>query len=276
MHPVITGIGLATSAMMLASSSLPPAVHMRMAGSGKDCWVLVHAFGTSGRAWEKRGPSLAARHHVRVYYPDMPSHGLSAFSPTFNYTMATDALQTALKDVCPKPKVVVGIMTGGIVAMRLAARMHSRAIGVSVGWSLSDANLKDLIDSSEHPSPTWMQIIQTFAEQGQPQIDTLVKFTRRLADIGTNPMLTPQEARALRGRLLVIHADNDDFFSKQSAAELVRKVPGAQLYRFPNAATPVVPPYVDVVWQLIDRYGDTGTIGRSPPLSPAEPVGAGT
>ena len=78
--------------------------------------------------------------------------------------------------------------------------------------------------------------------------------------------LPARPSRALRGRLLVIHADNDDFFSAQSAAQLVREVPGAQLYRFPNARTPVIPPYVAVMWQLIDRYGETGTIGGSSPL----------
>src|SRR5690349_12312871 len=104
-------IGLAAAvSLVIGAAPVQEPVHMRMAGSGKDCWVLVHAFGTSGKAWAKRGPALAERHHVRVYYPDMPSHGLSAFSPTFNYTMTTDALQAALKDVCPKPKVVVGIM----------------------------------------------------------------------------------------------------------------------------------------------------------------------
>jgi len=242
---------------------------MRMAGSGKDCWVLVHPFGTSGKAWEKRGTAFAERHHVRVYFPDMPNHGLSAFTNTFNYTMATDALEAALRPVCPKPKLIVGVMTGGIVAMRLGARTHSRVVGISVGWSLNDGNLKDLIDSSERPSPVWMGIITRYVEQGQPQIDRLVKLTRRLADIGTAPMLTPQEARRLRGRLLVIHADNDDFFSTESAIGLVREVPGALLYRFPGATTPLAPPYADIMWQLIDRYGERGTIGgSSPPAAP--------
>src|SRR5215213_11066297 len=102
------------------------AAMLRMAGSGKNCWLLVHAFGASGDFWQKRAPELAERHHVRVYYPDLPSHGLSALTPAFNYTMATDAVQAALKPVCPKPEVIVGGSSGGIIAMRLAARMHAK------------------------------------------------------------------------------------------------------------------------------------------------------
>jgi len=110
-------------------------VHVRVTGTGKKCWVLVHAFGASGDFWQKRAVKLAERHHVRVFYPDLPSHGLSALTPSFNYTMATDALETTLKDVCPRPDVIIGGSSGGIIAMRLGVRMHaSRVVGISVGW----------------------------------------------------------------------------------------------------------------------------------------------
>jgi pimeloyl-ACP methyl ester carboxylesterase len=245
------------------------AVHMRMVGSGPKCWVLVHAFGASGDFWQKRAPELAARHHVRVYYPDLPSHGLSALTPRFDYTMATNALETALKPLCPRPAVVIGGSSGGIIGIRLAARMHAkRVIGISVGWSFNQADIDDLVKSGEQPSPEFLAYLKHFAVQGEPQVNLMLKHAKGLADMGMGPLLTDKEARALRGRLLVIHGDKDDFFFPPSMATLVRSIPGTQLYLFPGAGhlDPLRSPFADVTWQLIDRFSETGTIGGSSPL----------
>lgn len=240
MHPIFARIGLiaATFAIAGAAPAAEP-VHMRMVGDGKNCWVLVHAFGASGDFWQQRAPELAQRHHVRVYYPDLPSHGLSALTPTFNYTMATDAVQAALKPVCPRPEMIIGGSSGGIIAMRLGARMHARrVVGVSVGWSFNEADIKDLINSGEHPAPDFLDYLKHFAVQGGPQV--------------------------------VIHGDKDDFFFPPSMAKLVRSIPGTQLHLFPGAGhlDPLRKPFADVTWELIDRYSETGTIGRSSPLPP--------
>ena len=272
MHPIFARIGLiaATFAIAGAAPAAEP-VHMRMVGDGKNCWVLVHAFGASGDFGQQRAPELAQRHHVRVYYPDLPSHGLSALTPTFNYTMATDAVQAALTPVCPRPEMIIGGSSGGIIAMRLGARMHARrVVGVSVGWSFNEADIKDLIDSGEHPAPGFLDYLKHFAVQGEPQLTLLLKHAKGLADMGTGPLLTPREARALRGRLLVIHGDKDDFFFPPSMAKLVCSIPGTQLHLFPGAGhlDPLRKPFADVTWELIDRYSETGTIGRSSPLPP--------
>jgi pimeloyl-ACP methyl ester carboxylesterase len=270
MHLIIKRVAF-IAAMLLNVGAAPAQepVHMRMVGSGKNCWVLVHAFGASGDFWQKRAPELAEQHHVRVYYPDLPSHGLSALTPTFNYTMATDAVETALKPICPRPAIIIGGSSGGIIAMRLGARMHTkRVIGISVGWSFNDADIKDLIDSGEGPAPGFLDYLKRFAAQGEPQVTLLLKHAKGLADMGTGPLLTDKEARALRGRLLVIHGDKDDFFFPPSMAKLVRSIPGTQVYVFPGAGhlDPLRPPFADVTWQLVDRYTKTGTIGGSSAL----------
>lgn len=271
MRSMVAGLGLIATLLTAETvqAQVHEPVHMRMTGSGRDCWVLVHAFGASGDFWEKRAPELAAKHHVRVYYPDLPSHGLSALTPTFNYTMATDAVEAALKPLCPRPRMIIGGSSGGIIAMRLGARMQAkRVIGISVGWSFNDADLKDLIESGEHPTPGFRDYLVHFAAQGEPQVTLLLKHARGLADIGTGPLLTEKEARALRGRLLVIHGDKDDFFFVPSMVKLVRAIPGTQLYLFTGAGhlDPLRKPFADVTWQLVDRYADTGTIGPSSPL----------
>ena len=270
MHSFVFRTGLIAAALSVAAPApAQDAVHMRMIGAGKKCWVLVHPFGASGDYWQKRVPLLAESHRVRIYYPDLPSHGLSAPTATFNYTMATDALQSALTSLCPRPEVVVGGSSGGIIAMKLGARTHAKhVVGISVGWSFDDADIKDLVDSGERPSPGFLTYLQHFAEQGEPQIKLMLKLSKGLAEMGTGPLLTDGEVRALRGRLLVIHGDKDDFFFPPSMAKLVRQIPGTQLYLFPGAGHlgPLRPPFADVTWQLVDRFADSGTIGGSSPL----------
>jgi pimeloyl-ACP methyl ester carboxylesterase len=141
-------------------------------------------------------------------------------------------------------------------------------VGISVGWQFNDADIKDLIDSGKHPNPGFLDYLKYFAAQGEPQVLLLLKHATGLADMGTGPLLTRQEARALRGRLLVIHGDKDDFFFPPSMVKLVKAIPGTQLRLFPGAGhlDPLRPPFADETWRLIDRFTETGTIGRSSPL----------
>lgn len=270
MHALLKPIGLIAAALLTAESTPPrEAVHMRMAGTGKNCWVLLHALGASGDFWRSRAPKLADAHQVRVYYPDLPSHGLSAPTATFDYEMATDAVQSALKDLCSKPEVIIGGSSGGIVAMKLAARMHPRhVVGVGVGWAFTDANIKSLIESGEHPTPGSLEYLRYYAAQGEPQVKLMLEHFKGLAKIRTGPLLTAREAHALRGRLLVIHGDKDDFFLVPSVEQLVREIPGTQLYSFPGAGhlDPFREPFATTTWNLVDTYVEKGTIGASPAI----------
>jgi pimeloyl-ACP methyl ester carboxylesterase len=275
-YSFVLRIGLMAALMFTAPAPAQEAVHMRTVGTGKNCWVLVHAFGASGDFWQKRAPKLAESHHVRIYYPDLPSHGLSAPTATFNYVLATDALQSALKDLCPKPEVIIGGSSGGIIAMKLGARTHAKhVVGVSVGWAFNDADIKDLVDSGEQPSPGFLIYLQHYAVQGEPQVNLMLKHAKGLAEMGTGPLLTEKEAHALRGRLLVIHGDKDDFFFLPSMEKLVREIPRTQLYLFPGAGhlDPFREPFATTTWTLIDSYVEKGTIGASMPI--AATAGAG-
>jgi len=267
---LVSRIGLIAAALTIAGSApAREAVHMRTVGAGKDCWVLLHAFGASGDFWQKRALRLAEAHHVRVYYPDLPSHGLSAPTGTFDYEMATDAVQTALKNLCPRPEVIIGGSSGGIIAMKLGARTRAKhVVGVSVGWSFNEADIKDLIESGEHPAPGFLEYLKYYAAQGEPQVKLMLKHAKGLAEIGTGPLLTAREARALRGRLLVIHGDKDDFFFLPSMEKLVREIPGTQLYLFPGAGhpDPFREPFATTTWRLIDSYVEKGTIGAFTPI----------
>ena len=256
---------LALLAALLAAAAAhaePPAIHVRQVGAGTACWVLLHPFGASGRFWERRAPLLAGEHHVRIYAPDLPSHGLSRIVPHFSYDAATAEVARALRRDCPRPSLVIGASSGGIVAMKLAARTGARVATIGVGWSFSAANLASMAADAAHPSADLTGWLSTFAEQGAPQIAALEHGSADLAASGTTPFLSAREARALGGRLLVLHGDADDFFLTDSAEALVAHVRGALLARFPGAGhlEPLASANAPRAWRLIEAFAATGAI----------------
>lgn len=255
-------IMLAGFAGAVAARAEAPPIHVRSFGAGPECWILLHPFGASGRFWERRAPLLAAEHHVRIYAPDLPSHGLSRIVPRFGYDEAAMAVGSAMRRDCPRPRLIIGASSGGIVGMKLAARTGARVAAIGVGWSFSPANLAAMAADAAHPSDGLVGWLTTFAEQGAPQIAALEHAYADLAAMGIAPFLTPREARALRGHMLVLHGDADDFFLADSAAALTARVPGTMLATFPGAGhlEPLAPANAARAWRLIGTFAATGAI----------------
>jgi pimeloyl-ACP methyl ester carboxylesterase len=250
-------------ALMLALAIAPAsaaqaqdAIHMRSVGSGPRCWVLLHPFGASGRFWERRAATLSAAHGIRVYYPDLPSHGASRIVPRFDYSQATASVADALQSHCPMPQVVVGASSGGIVAMKLGARTGARVVGIGVGWSFSAANLATMAEAAVRPNEGLSAWLANFAEQGSGQVQALLRHHADLAASGTAPFLSNDDAAALSGRLLVLQGANDDFFLAPSAAALVTNISNSEIETFPDAGHlgPLAEPHAARTWQLIHAF----------------------
>lgn len=267
-HAALLGLMIATTFLIALLAAAPnptadiPAVHVRATGAGQRCWVLLHPFGASGKFWERRAPLLAQAHGVRVYYPDLPSHGASAIASRFDYASATQWVASALRKDCPRPEMVVGASSGGIVAMKLAARTRARVAAIGVGHAFTPANLANLRESADAPSEGTLRWWYNSAEQGETQIFALRRASADLAWLGTGPLITRKEARALSGRLLVLNGDKDEFFLPASARALAAQVPGAKLHFFEGAGhlQPLAPPHATVAWQMIATFVRTGTL----------------
>ena len=264
-------VGIAALALVFgttpASAQTGPATQVRATGEGTECWVLLHPFGASGRFWERRAPLLAREHGVRVYFPDLPSHGASRIMARFTYADAARAVREALRDVCPRPALIVGASSGGIVAMKLGAATGARVAAIGVGSSFSEANLAAMRTEAATPSEGALAFQRAFAEQGEAQAAALRRHFGDLAASGTGPFLTGREARALRGRLLIVNGEADDFFLPDSARQLTRAVPGSRLELIAGAGHlgPLGPPHADRLWALV---GESARAGRQSAASP--------
>ncbi len=249
-------LAAATSAAAVAQPPSAPAVHVRAVGEGARCWILLHPFGASGRFWERRAPLLASAHGVRIHFPDLPSHGRSRLAQRFDYDRATDAVAAATRRACPRPSLIVGASSGGIVAIKLAARLRAPVAAIGVGWSFSPANLDSMRRDSVQPSEGLSAWLTNFAEQGEGQIQRLRRHFADLAAIGTAPLFTRREARALDGRLLILWGEGDDFFRRESVDALVAAVPGARLETFGGAGhlDPFAPAHADRTWHLVTDF----------------------
>jgi pimeloyl-ACP methyl ester carboxylesterase len=252
-----TFILLALLVAATAAGAQPAAtIHVRSTGEGARCWILLHPFGASGRFWERRAALLASAHNVRIYSPDLPSHGRSGLAERFDYDHTTDAVAAATRRDCRRPALIVGASSGGIVAVKLAARLRVPVAAIGVGWSFSEANVAAMRASAAHPSEGLSSWLANFVEQGEGQIARIRHHFADLAAIGTGPLFTRRETWALDRRLLVLWGENDDFFGRESVDRLVAAVPGTRLETFPGAGhlEPFAPPHADRSWRLIGDF----------------------
>jgi len=239
-----------------AASAGVSGINIREAGAGKGCWVLLHPFGMSGKIWDSRAIKIADAHQVRVYAPDLPDHGASALVDHFDYDAATKSIAAALASKCPRPAMIVGASSGGIVAMKLAALTRSRVAAIGVGWSFTPANVRQLQQFGEQSPAEQAKTLAPFAEQGDAQLRALAKSYSDLVALGTRRLFTRSELAALSGHLLILWGAKDDFFLRPSIDRLRASVTGEQFHVFPEAGHlgPLVEPDAAETWRLIDRF----------------------
>lgn len=79
--------------------------------------VLIHGSGSSGGSWDPVVPALADRHHViRV---DLPGHGQSPPSPSYDVPEQADRLAAVLDGLALDRVTAIGHSSGGYIATAL-------------------------------------------------------------------------------------------------------------------------------------------------------------
>jgi pimeloyl-ACP methyl ester carboxylesterase len=227
------------------------AIHVRSVGEGEAVWVLLHPFSASGHFWEARATALAAEHGVRILSPDLPSHGRSRIVERFTYDIAADAVGAALAAHAERIALFVGASSGGLTALKLAARLGKPVAAIGVGAAFSAANIALMQTVSRAPVSETTQF-----EQGAAQRAAIQRHNGDLAALGEAPLLTGAECHALARRALIINGAMDDFFLRDSAHALADAIPGSVLSFVTGAGhlEPLAPAYRDYTWASIATF----------------------
>ena len=251
----LSAAAVAACAPQRALAQPEDAIHVRSVGEGDATWVLLHPFSASGRFWEGRATALAAEHGVRILSPDLPSHGRSQIVDRFTYDHAADAIGAALAPHAARISLFVGASSGGLVALKLAARLGKPVAGIGVGAAFSAANIALMQELARNP-PTDTTFVDAFLEQGEPQRAAIRRHNGDLAALGEAPLLTAAECQALARRTLIINGALDDFFLPDSAHTLANAIQGSVLSFVTGAGhlEPLAAAYRDYTWASIAAF----------------------
>jgi pimeloyl-ACP methyl ester carboxylesterase len=236
-------------------------IHVRAVGDGASTWVLLHPFAASGRFFEARAAALCAQYHVSLLAPDLPSHGRSRIVERFDYNAATDAIERALAPHRASIALIVGASSGGVIALKLAARLRRPVAAVGVGYAFSAENIASMRGFSQALPEATDQYVHAFLEQGDGQGRALQRHFGDLAEFGQGPLFSADELAALADRTLIMNGASDDFFMPESAHALAGLIPRSTVSFATGAGhlAPLAPPYRDFTWATIGAFLATRT-----------------
>jgi 3-oxoadipate enol-lactonase len=201
--------------------------------------VLVHALGSSARAWQPQVAALAERH--KVLAPDLPGHG-EAPGP-FGLEPAAFAVAELIAAE-PEPVHLVGISVGATVAMLAALDDPARIASLTLSGGTAHAPGVALQRNLMRLMPTGMiaALMSGMYAGGRPDRKSQAKADLRTA--GKRAFvtgLTELAALDLRPRLAdlktpaLILCGTKDKENIASARELAEALPNAHLDLIPEA-----------------------------------------
>jgi 3-oxoadipate enol-lactonase len=201
--------------------------------------VLVHALGSSGRAWRPQVEALSGSH--KVLAPDLPGHG---------ETPGPFGLEPAAFEIAeliaaePDPVHLVGISVGATVAMLAALDDPSRVAGLVLSGGTAHAPGVALQRNLMRLMPTGMitALMSGMYAGGRPELKAQAKEDLRtagkrafIAGLGELGALDLRSRLAdLQIRTLILCGANDKENLKP-AEELAAAIPGARHEVIPEA-----------------------------------------
>lgn len=201
--------------------------------------VLVHALGSSGRAWQPQVAALGDRH--KVLAPDLPGHG---------ETPGPFGLEAAAFEIAeliaaePDPVSLVGISVGATVAMLAALDDPSRVANLVLSGGTAHAPGVALQRNLMRLMPTGMitALMSGMYAGGRPELKAQAKEDLRtagkqsfitglgeLATLDLRPRLTDLQVPTL---VLCGEKDKENL---EPAEELAATIPNARLETIPEA-----------------------------------------
>lgn len=231
---------------------------------GRATVVLVHAFGSSSRAWAPQRAQLDGRY--RIVTPDLPGHG--ATPGPFTLSRAAD---TVLSSVGEDPVWVVGISGGAVVALLACLDRPSAVSGLVLSAGMARAPRMLPVNwamTRLAPPRALVRALRDLYSGGNA--DYVGPAGEDLLHCGKSTLLTTLREIAhldVRDRLAEIHiptlvaCGEHDRPNLATSVELADRIPRGELRIIPganhlwNLQQPTL--FTRTIDQFIDRSGST-------------------
>jgi pimeloyl-ACP methyl ester carboxylesterase len=211
-------------------------LHYRIGGSGPAV-LLLHGFSGAGVWWDSVMDDFAASHTTIV--PDLPMHGRSeGRDGPYRYADVAKDLYGLLDHLGIKRTRGVGYSAGGEVLLHMAIDQPQRIEAMSLvaaAHEIPEAGITmmrkfpEVEDCPEAYRDYWLQV----HPGGEPQVRSLLKAMRPLADIPGNMVGEDALARIEAPTLLIV-GDRDPFVPLEIVLQMLRALPEAELWVVPG------------------------------------------
>ena len=236
-------------------------LHYEEAGSGPPL-LLIHAFPVGRRMWEPQIAALARRHRVIAY--DVRGFGLSdapRAPAAYSQALSVEDARGLLQALGAAPAAVCGLSMGGNIALNLALthpEAVTRLILCDTGAGSEDAaafktRCEEYAQAAEQSVESFFEAVMStwpvfsdFGGQGERHRALLrdrvmaqpsrgIALTARHALATRKPVYALEPGmKSLRTPTLVAYGTRDEA-CVQSSEFMAATIPGAQIWRVPNA-----------------------------------------
>jgi pimeloyl-ACP methyl ester carboxylesterase len=236
-------------------------LHYEEAGAGPPL-LLIHAFPVGRRMWEPQIAPLARRHRVIAY--DVRGFGLSDAPrdpAAYSQALSVGDAHALLQALGAVPAAVCGLSMGGNIALNLALTHPdavTKLILCDTGAGSEDATAfkarcEEYAQAADHSVEAFFEAVMAtwpvfsdYGRQGEAQQRRLrelvmsqnahaIALTARHALATRKPVYALEAGmKTLRTPTLVAYGARDEA-CVQSSEFMARVIPGAQLWRVPNA-----------------------------------------
>lgn len=214
-------------------------------GNEGPCIVLLHGGGLSGRMWRPQVERLAGYHCI---VPDLPEQGRSAHVAPFDIEDAARRVEELIEERCRVGRAhLVGLSLGGAVALTVARRRPDllgrvivsgtaagigRMLGLLMKWS---AFLYRRLDAERLVKLTVRQLRIPPEYSGMLRQDLAVGATDAFNRHVAEALMTLKLPTANTVPLLVAVGEQETWYAKRAARQIVRVVPQARGVLVPGA-----------------------------------------
>ncbi|MEZ4701215.1 MAG: alpha/beta hydrolase [Rhodothermales bacterium] len=224
--------------------------------------VLLHGFGGCTQNWHPFTAELSAHH--RLIAVDLRGHGYSTNAGnTFTHREAAKDVFMLLDTLGIATCSAIGMSTGGMILLHMATSQPARIdamVLVSATTHFPDQARAIMRSASFDTMPRDVrEMYLECAKRGDDQVRRLIAQFNALGDNYDDMNLTAHDLSAVTARILVVHGDQDRFFSVAIPEALCNAIRDATLWMVPGGEhAPIYDPAVPFTATVLRFLGRTG------------------